>query len=644
MLKRVPFPRSRAMLLCISPFAAALALTLLMNAQAAEEQDWPNYGNDPGGMRYSQLKQIDTSNVEKLTVAWTFHTHDVSDGKADSRRSGLETTPIMVDGTLYISTAFNRIIALDPETGLQRWAYDPRIDRKWEAGDGLITRGVATWLDASRPAGSPCRRTIFEATIDARLVAVDAANGTPCPDFGITGPVSLRDVTRFRAGWYHVTSPPAVIDGLVVVGSGVDDNGRADMPSGVVRAFDARTGALAWSWEPIPPNSEDKKWFTGAANAWSIITVDPARHLVFVPTGSASPDYYGGLRLGDDKWANSVVALDAKSGKLSWGFQLVHHDLWDYDSASPPLLATLPHDGKTLPVVIQGNKTGFLYTLERETGKPVFPITEQPVPQTDIPGEVTSLTQPIPSAPPALAPQRVSSDQAWGTTPDERTACESAIRELRNEGIFTPPSLKGTLVVPGNIGGMTWSGYAYSPDQNVLIVNTNNLPSKVRLIARTDFENGPRPEHGEYTAQTGTPYGMFRRIFLSPKSGLPCTSPPWGMLSAVDMARGTIRWQVPLGAFTPAIPGTGTLNLGGPIVTAGGLAFIAGTFDSYFRAFEITTGKELWRTKLPAAGHATPMTYALRGRQYVVIAASGHAHIDEESQSDAIVAFSLPAK
>jgi quinoprotein glucose dehydrogenase len=619
-----------------------LIFCLAVSAQAQTEYDWPNYGNDPGGMRYAALGQINRSNVGTLKVAWTFHTQDISNGKGESRRSGLETTPIMVDGTLYLTTAFNRVVALDPQTGTERWAYDPKIDQKWQSGDGLINRGLATWVDAQRPAGSLCHRRIFEATIDARLLALDAAKGTPCPDFGNAGLVSLRDVPGFRPGWYHITSPPAVIDNLVVTGSAIDDNGRADMPSGVVRAFDARTGALVWSWDPIPPNHRDPKWFTGAANAWSILTVDPERHLVFVPTGSASPDYYGGLRPGDDKWANSVVALDAKTGKLTWGFQLVHHDLWDYDTASPPLLATLPQDGKPVSVVIQGNKTGFLYVLKRDTGEPVFPIVERAVPQSDVPGEATSPTQPIPSAPPALAPQRVSAADAWGATPEERETCATWIRELRNEGIFTPPTLKGSLAIPGNTGGMTWSGYAFVPDQNLLIVNTNNFPTKVRLIERAGFEQARRDgEPGEYTAQTGTPYGMFRRPFLSPKMHLPCVAPPWGMLSAVDMEHGTIRWQVPLGAFSAALP-PGTINLGGPITTAGGLAFIAGTYDPFFRAFDTSTGQELWKAKLLSSGHATPMTYQINGTQYVVIAAGGHAHIDAEAQSDAIIAFALP--
>jgi len=622
----------------------------------SQADDWPYYGHDAGGMRYSPLTAINRENVAQLKVAWTFHTGDISDGSYDRKRSGFECTPVLVDGTLYITTGFNRVIALDPETGKQRWAYDPFVDPTGDYGDGLINRGVSTWVDPARPAGNACHRRIFEATLDARLIALDAASGAPCTDFGEYGQVNLRNVPRYMEGWYHMTSPPAVIDDLLVVGSAIDDNARAEMPSGVVRAFDARTGALRWSWDPIPPNATGSQaaaggkgaWRTGAANAWSMMAVDKERDLVFVPTGSASPDYYGGLRPGDGKWANSIVALHAKTGEMAWGFQLVHHDLWDYDTASPPLLTTLQHDGKQVPVVIQGNKTGFLYVLNRDTGAPVFPVEERPVPQSDVPGEATSPTQPFPTAPPALAPQKLSADDAWGPRPEDRDTCRKLLESFRNEGIFTPPGVKESLAIPGNVGGMNWSGSAFDPERGLLVANSNNFPTKVRLIPRATFreEQMHHTEDGDYTAQTGAPYGMYRNALLSPKSHLPCGPPPWGMLTAVDMVKGVIRWQVPLGSFAPSVPGlpAGALSLGGPIVTAGGLVFIAGSYDPFIRAFDVETGKELWKAQLPAAAHATPMTYSLRpnSKQYLVIAAGGHAKLDEAPLSDSLIAFALP--
>jgi quinoprotein glucose dehydrogenase len=635
-----------------------IATKFIAGSSDGAVDDWPYYGHDSGGMRFSPLTQINRLNVSELKVAWVFHTGDVSDGSHDRKRSGFETTPLLVDGTLYLTTPFNRVIALDPETGMQRWAYDPKIEMTGDYGDGLVNRGVAAWLDTVRVAGQPCRRRIFEATQDARLVALDAATGDLCEDFGKGGQVSLRDVPGYRPGWYHMTSPPTVIDDLVVVGSAIDDNHRTDMPRGVVRAFDARSGRLRWSWDPIPrnlasaaacPAANTKKWQTGAANAWSIMSTDLKRDLIFVPTGSASPDYYGGLRPGDNKWANSVVALRAKTGEVVWGFQLVHHDLWDFDTASPPLLTTLQHDGKTVPVVIQGNKTGLLYVLNRDTGKPVFPVEERAVPPSDVPGEVASPTQPFPLAPPPLSPQTLSAEDAWGPTPADRQACRNAILELRNQGIFTPPSLKGTLMVPGNLGGMTWSGSAFDPERSLLVTNTNNILAKVKLVPRAKYEErGSHAEDGDYGDQDGTPYGLFRRFLQSP-SDLPCAAPPWGQLTAVDMVEGKIRWQVPLGSMQGfggahgSVP-PGSISLGGPIVTAGGIVFIAGTTDSYIRGFDVETGKELWKAQLPAGANATPMTYRLRsgGKQYLVIAAGGHPKIAEEQMGDALVAFTLP--
>lgn len=634
-----PTKRTAAAAIAAMPIGLAL-LAAALGQQAPVVDGWAYYGHDPGGTRYSPLTDITTANVSQLTVAWTFRTGDAIDGPGN-RRSGFEATPILVDGALYVTTGRNRIIALNPETGAQLWSYDPQIDQSWGYGDGLINRGVATWVNSRTSASAPCRRAILEATLDARLIAVDAVTGKPCADFGRDGAVDLSGVERYRRGVYHMTSPPAVVDDVVVVGSSIDDGGRSDMPAGVVRAYDARTGVLRWKWDPVPAA-------TGAANAWSVMAVDPERHLVFVPTGSASPDYFGGSRNGDNKWANSIVALRAASGDVAWGFQLVHHDLWDYDTAAPPLLATIVHGGRTRDVVIQGNKTGFLYVLDRDTGAPVFGVEEKPVPASDVPGEMASRTQPVPLAPPAVTRQRMSADEVWGLTPEDREQCRAAIAAVRNEGLFTPPSERGSLIVPGNVGGMNWSGYAFAANQGVLVVNTNELPAIVRLIPRERFSEETRAGGWDYAVQAGTPFGMARRFIQAP-SGLPCSPPPWGQLTAVDLASGKIRWQVPLGSMSAWTGGRvslppGSVSLGGPIVTASGVIFIAGSVDARLHAFDLGGGRELWSGELPANGNATPMTYKLRrdGRQFVVVAAGGHAKVRESPVGDTLVAFALP--
>jgi len=598
-------------------------------------------------MRYSPLTQINRGNIAKLRVAWVYHTGDISDGTKYPRKSEFESTPILVDGTLYLTTAFNRVIALDPVSGKERWTFDPRINPGSRYSEGLMNRGVATWVDTERKFGAECYRRIFLATIDARLIALDSASGTSCKDFGDKGEVDLSRgiVNIIRAGEYEETSPPAIIDDLVVVGSAIADNDRVDSPDGVVRAFDARTGKLRWKWEPIPATLAP----TGAGNAWSVISVDVAQDLLFVPTGAPSPDYHGARRPGDDKWASSVVALRGKDGSFVWGFQLVHHDLWDYDTASQPVLATLHRNGADLPVVIQGNKTGNLFVLDRETGVPVFKVEERPVPQSDADEERTSPTQPFPVAPPPLVRQQLSANDAWGISDAERNACRERLSRLRSDGIFTPPTVHGIVAIPGNLGGMNWSSGAFDPQRQLFVTNVNNLPMEVHLIPRDQYLPQEQAAEagqfrGDVSPQHGTPYGMSRQAILSPQ-GLPCLPPPWGELVAVDLSKGTIRWHVPLGTAiklegkTTAV--SGTPNLGGPIVTAGGLVFIGSSMDDSFRAFDVDTGQVLWTVELPAGGQATPMTYQENGKQYVVISAGGHGKLGT-TLGDAVVAFALP--
>lgn len=608
--------------------------------------DWVAYGHDPQGTRYSPLTQIKPENVARLKPAWTFHTGDVSDIGNKDGRSGFETTPLVIEGRLYLTTPFNRVIALDARNGKQLWSYDPDIDHNLPYGDGLINRGLAAWRAPGRL--RECGLRLFEATLDARLLALDARTGRPCGEFGRGGSVNLRDVANYREGHYHMTSPPVVLDGVVVVGSAINDNERVEMPSGVVRGYDARSGKLLWKWNPVrrPAGISPDAWRTGAGNAWSVMTADPERHLIYVPTGSASPDYYGGLRPGDNRWANSVVALDPRTGRLVWGFQLVHHDLWDYDTAAAPLVTTLPLNGKPTPALIAGNKTGMIYVLDPSTGKPVLPIEERPVPQSSVPGERTSPTQPFPATIPPLVRQTLAADDVWGLNDSDRAACAKELGEARTLSIFTPPRVRPGLAVPGNIGGINWSGFAWDVQRHRLIVAVSNLPYRTQLV-EAGAGNGARADfRGETGLQRGAPYAIARTPFKSP-SGMPCVPPPWGELVAVDLAQGKVAWRTPLGSMDEVWPGIGkvapgSVMLGGPIVTASGLIFVGGTIDRRFHALSAETGKELWSAMLPASAHAQPITYSVDGRQYVVVAAGGSAVISEEALSDTLIAYALP--
>ncbi len=654
---------TRATVLAITCLLACRSPSTLPPRPASESGsvEWRSYGRDPGGSRYAPIDDISRDNVARLRVAWTYRTRETDSAFATRRETSLETTPLVVDGTMYLATPLGRVIALDPATGLERWVFDPGVDRRINFGD-FTNRGVTTWLDASASPSAACRRRIFVAVIDARLIALDARTGRPCADFGANGTVDLRVGLRnppFETAEYEVTSPPAIVGGMLVVGSAVADNSRADAASGEVRGFDARTGALRWTWDPIPQNPADPAYATwigdrahttGAANAWSVIAADTGRGLVFVPTGSPSPDYYGGERRGDNRYANSIVALRAATGEVVWHFQTVHHDLWDYDNASPPALATVRIGGGQRDVVVQATKTGMLFVLDRETGAPVFPVEERAVPASTVPGEAASPTQPFTVRTPPLSPHGFRRDDVWGATPADRAACLEAISPLRNEGIFTPPSLEGTLVMPSNIGGAHWGGVAIDPSRQLAVIPVNRLAAMVQLIPaeqlNADSMRAASRRFGfEYTRMRGTPFVMRRRILLGP-SGLPCSPPPFGTLVAVSLATGERVWEVPLGtvsalapAGTTVPPDWGSPTLGGPIATAGGLVFMAGTLDRSIRAFDVETGRELWRGDLPASGKATPMTYRVNGKQYVVVSAGGGG---VWGRGDWVVAFAIP--
>jgi quinoprotein glucose dehydrogenase len=627
----------RAVLLTLGTGALACEPAAAPAAQTAAV-DWSAYGRDAGGSRFSPAAQITRDNVAALQVAWIYRTGDWIPG-----RTRFEATPLLVDGTLYVSTPLGRVIALDPATGSERWAFDPNIDLSGSYGD-FANRGVAFWRELRAAPVPSCGRRVFVAPIDGRLIALDAGTGRRCADFGSNGEIDLkRDLVNppFELGEYQITSPPAIAGDLVIVGSSIGDNNRFDTPSGIVRAFDARTGAQRWAWDPIPrragqPGYEtwrgSRAHRTGSANVWTVISVDTAADLVFLPTGSAAPDFYGGERLGQNLFANSLVALRASTGEYVWHFQAVHHDLWDYDLPAQPALVSIRRGDRDIPAVVIVSKMGHLFLLDRLTGEALLPVEERAVPKSDVAGEEASPTQPVPVRPPPLAPQHWSENPAL-SAPD-REWCRAQLAGVRHEGIFTPPSLAGSLLYPGNIGGSNWSGVAVHPTRAWAVTPTNRLATIVRLVPRASFDSVSRANDGwQSTPQRGTAYGMMRRQLVTPRRTF-CNAPPWGALTAVDLSSGDIKWEVPLG------DSTGALNLGGAMITAGGLVFAAGTPDRRLRAFDFETGRMLAQWSLPAAGNAMPMTYVLdNGQQYVVIAAGGRPPL--WPQGDHVVAFTL---
>lgn len=644
--------KNQASLASIPASRMLSVITLLLCAASAFAAE--TFTNDRQlGTKYSPLTQINTANAKNLQLAWEYHTGETNNTKGVL--DAFEDEPSLIDGSLVVCTTTRRLIALDPATGKQRWIYDP----KSKIAGMRKCRGISAWTDDAAPAGTMCKTRIFLGTADYRLVAVDSKTGKTCPGFGTNGEVKmLPSKPETMVGEVSANSRPAIVNNIVVVGSTVADDQRVDAPSGRVLAFDARTGKPAWEFDPIPRSPSDpamKSWLKGnadgigAGNVWAEMAVDEKLDLVYLPTSSPSVDFFGGGRPGNNEYADSIVAVQGATGKVVWSFQFVHHNLWDYDTPSQALLIDLPYNGKIVPALVQNLKTGHIWVFNRKTGEPLMPYVERPVPQAGaVPGEWLSPTQPFPVGMPTLAAQSISPDDAWGFTPYDKWKCKQKIASLNHGPVYTPPSLKGTVLQPGAGGGPDWGGGAYDPKSHLMVVPSNRVALVMTMIPREQVKLDPHQiiEIGKpmMFPNKGVPYVTKMEPLLSP-FGAPCTAPPWAALTAVDMTTGTIRWEVPLGSIDklaklPFEVNYGTPGAGGPLITAGGLVFIGYTLDDRFRAFDLLTGKVVWKTDLPAAGMATPVTYQVKGEQYVVIPAGGHSMYGS-TKGDSVMAYKL---
>ena len=612
--------------------------------------EWQSYGATPGGTHFSPATQITPENVAGLELAWTHRSGDIRKGRGEfgdenaMTQSAFQTTPIVVDGVMYYCTPFNRVFALNAKTGEALWAFDPGIDRDADVLPNC--RGVSSWRSGL---SGFCEHRILTGTLDARLIALDAGTGVRCPDFGDAGEV---DVTHRLGGHapieYGITSPPAILGDTVITGAMVLDNVRTDSPAGVVRAYDVRSGALRWAWNPVPPGrdpiDETGNYVSGTTNVWSIIAVDAERNLVFAPTGNTGADFYGGHRDdGDgeplDYYSSSLVALDGATGAVVWRYQFVHHDIWDYDTPAQPTLVELEVDGEEVPAVVQVTKMGMTFALHRETGRPVWPVEERAVPQTGAAeGEYLAPTQPFPTHLPHLNDPPITVDDAWGLTFIDEGACANRLATLNNQGLYTPPSVLGSVHYPWSGGGNNWGSPAIHPEERVMVVYTGRVPAYVKLTPQAECK-------GFLQRQAGTHYCVATDYIASPL-GLPCTAPPWGTLDAIDLDTGLHLWSAPLGTTRDMAPWPfwwlqGLPGVAAPMMTASGLVFSGISNEHALRAFDLRTGRELWKTRLPTAANALPMTYTAGGRQFVVVAAGGHWS-GGSPPGDYLMAFALP--
>jgi quinoprotein glucose dehydrogenase len=622
-------------------------------------KEWTAYGGTQAGKRYSTLDQITPQNVGNLKVAWTFHTGDVR-SKKDPIETTYEVTPLKIGSSVYLCTPHDLVFALDAETGQEKWRYDPKVgEPPFQSTQHLTCRGLSyfdgTAADASTPPNADCAKRLFLPTVDGRLIALSAETGKVCPGFGgPDGTVDLwHNMPNVKTGSYYSTSPPIIAKGLIVVGGAVNDNVSTTEPSGVIRAFDINSGKLVWNWDSKKPTetapiAADAKYSENSPNSWSISSYDPILGLIFIPIGNQPPDQFGGNRDKNvETYASSVVALNVETGAVAWVFQSTHHDLWDMDVPAQPALVDLTIAGATVPALVETTKQGELFVLDRRTGKPVLPVTETPAPQGAVKGDVTAPTQPVSEL--SFNPTPLTEASMWGVSPFDQLACRIAFRSLRYEGRYTPPSLKGSIIYPGNFGTFNWGGVAIDPERQIVFAMPVYLAFTSTLKARTDATSRlvTKPDEPPFNENFGAPYAAKMGAFLSP-IGLPCQAPPWGYVAGADLTTGKIFYRhvngtvrdlspIPL-PFRMGVPG-----IGGPMITKGGVAFLSGTLDYFARAYDVTSGEQLWESRLPAGGQATPMTYwsEATGRQFVVVVAGGHGSTGTEA-GDSIIAYALP--